>query len=79
MKIELERTNLEKEKVVLETKVKQIGEQSEALYNERDSKHQMSCTFLLTEHCIEQELQQLKEKANRDEQTRQEVISIQRC
>ena len=32
MKIEHEKMNIEKEKVVLETKVKHIGEQSKILY-----------------------------------------------
>ena len=32
MKIEHEKMNIEKEKVVLETKVKHIGEQSKTLY-----------------------------------------------
>ena len=74
MKIEHEKMNIEKEKVVLETKVKHIGEQSEiqlhvcwkVLFKHMD----MSIS---AEQYIEQELQQLKEKASRDEQTRQEV------
>ena len=73
MKIEHEKMNIEKEKVVLETKVKHIGEQSETHACTAEFRMLILISSMIAEQYIEQELQQLKEKANRDEQTRQEV------